>query len=259
MTVLGVIPARFDSSRFPGKVLAPLGGRPLFAHVLDAARASTRLTSLVIATDDERVRDAAHALDTRVVLTAATHRSGSDRAAEVVRGMTADIVVNMQADEPFLAPSTIDAVVDALVDDPDADLATPAVPAESAEAVASPHTVTVVRDLDGCALYFSRASLPFHRAPLAAGSWPHLRHVGLYAYRREALLALSVMPPSPLETAEDLEQLRALEHGMRIRVVVVPEHARGVDTPDDLVAAEREWARRETDRAALALADKEST
>ncbi len=257
MTVLGVIPARYSSSRFPGKVLAPLGGRPLLAHVYDAACASTRLTSLVIATDDERIRDAALALEARVVLTSSDHRSGSDRVAEVVRAMSADIVVNIQGDEPFLVPSTIDAVVDALVEDAEADLATPAVPVDTLDAVASPHVVTVVRDLAGRALYFSRATLPYHVARPADGAWPALRHVGLYAYRREALLALAVTPPSPLEVAESLEQLRALEHGMRIRVVVVPEHGRGVDTPEDLAAAETEWARRATERAALVTSDKE--
>ncbi len=246
MTVVGVIPARFQSTRFPGKVLATLGGRPLIQHVHDAARAATRLTSVIIATDDERVRDAALGFGARVTLTSPHHRSGTDRVAEAVRGLAADVVVNLQADEPFLPPSTIDALVAALADDASADLATPACPLDDARAAASPHVVTVVRDREERALYFSRAALPAYRhAPAAdAGACPWLRHIGLYAYRREALVTLASSPPTTLELAEDLEQLRALELGLTVRVVVTAPHPPGVDTPEDLVVAEAEWARR---------------
>jgi 3-deoxy-manno-octulosonate cytidylyltransferase (CMP-KDO synthetase) len=245
VNTVGVIPARLESSRLPGKILADVGGRPLLAHVYDAARAARSLDSVVVATDSERVREAASAFGARVVLTSPHLRSGTDRVAEAVRDLGAHVVVNLQGDEPFLEASVIDSTVAALVEDRDADIATAASPLEDEQIAREPSVVSVVRSLAGYALYFSRAPVPFYHARTSDRStrvW--LRHVGLYAYRREVLLAWAASPPTPLERAEDLEQLRALELGLRIRVVTVAAQWGGVDTADDLKRARAEWRRR---------------
>lgn len=241
-TVTIVIPARYQSTRLPGKVLSEIAGRPMIEHVYRrASRAGN--AGVVVATDDERVRDAVEAFGGRAIMTSERHPTGTDRLAEAVRylpGGPADIIVNVQADEPLIEPAMIDAAAGALTDDPAAAIGTLRKAITDPADLSNPHVVKVVVGLDGRALYFSRAAVPWvsHAATPhgAAGqpAGPAWRHVGIYAYRREALLALAGLPPTPLERTESLEQLRALEHGFIIRTNETAYDTIGVDTADDL-------------------------
>jgi len=237
--IVGVIPARYASTRFPGKALAELCGRPLVQHVVERAGRARLLDEVLVATDDPRIEAAVQGFGGRVVMTSPRHPSGTDRIAEVVQGLRCDLVVNIQGDEPLLDPAMVDAAVAPLAEDPTIPMGTLARPMGVEEA-ADPSKVKVVLDRQGFALYFSRAQIPFLRdgAPPGAAS-PFLLHVGLYVYRRETLLRLAGLPPSPLEERERLEQLRALEHGIRIRVVVGEHESFGVDTPADLERVRR--------------------
>lgn len=238
-----VIPARYGSTRFPGKALAPLRGRPLLEWVHERARRS-HAAEVWIATDDERIAAAAHGFGAQVVLTAATHATGTDRVAEVARryGWAAgDIVVNVQGDEPLMPPALIDAVAGALEETPRAEVSTAAVPVISREEFLDPNVVKVVTGADGRALYFSRAPIPWSRDGAPAGLESQRvfagarRHLGIYAYRVAALLRLTALPPSVLEDCEKLEQLRALENGLDLRVIEAAERPAGdVNTPADL-------------------------
>ena len=243
-----VIPARYGSTRLPGKPLADLGGRPLIEHVWRRALEARLPARVIIATDDERIR-AALPPEAEVVMTRADHPSGSDRIAEVAAGLDCGILVNVQGDLPLLDPTLVDDLVGMLRREPALGLATVGVPIHTREEMANPSTVKVVCDLSGRALYFSRAPIPFHRddAGSPAGA---MRHVGIYAYRRETLLAFSRMSPTPLEQAEKLEQLRALENGVVIGVVRRAESVPiEVDTPEDLAVARRVLAASEPERA----------
>jgi len=242
-----LIPARLGSSRLPDKPLLPIAGRPLIEWVWQCARASGA-RSVVIATDDERIRAAAAAFGADCVLTSSAHASGTDRIAEVVRarGLPArDIVVNLQGDEPLMPPEALAQVAALLAGNAAFDLATAAAPITSLDEFLDPNCVKVVGGAAGEALYFSRAPIPFPRDH-AAGTQPTrhagaLRHVGLYAYRVASLLRFATLEPSALERIERLEQLRALEHGMRIallRLAAIPPA--GVDTPQDLERVRRE-------------------
>lgn len=230
-----VIPARYQSSRFPGKPLADLCGRPMIAHVVDRARAVPGVERVLVATDDDRIAAAVRAHGGEAVLTRADHASGTDRLAEVARSLTCDLVVNVQGDEPVISPGMIAAAIEACAADPSLPMATLRRGIDRLDDFLSPHVVKVVVDREGDALYFSRAPVPYPRdaagGVVPAGAW---KHVGLYVYRREALLRLAALPPSPLERVEALEQLRALEHGFRIRAVETREDSIGVDTPEDL-------------------------
>ncbi len=237
--IIGIIPARYASSRFPGKALADLCGKPLVQHVVERAGRARLLDEVLVATDDPRIRAAVERFGGRAVMTSPEHPSGTDRIAEVVRDLACDLVVNIQGDEPLLDPDMVDRAVEPLVEDPSLPMGTLARPMGADEA-ADPSKVKVVLDRAGCALYFSRAQIPFLRDGAAPGdTTPFLLHVGLYVYRREALLRFASLPPSPLEERERLEQLRALEHGMRIRVVVTQHGSFGVDTPADLERVRR--------------------
>jgi 3-deoxy-manno-octulosonate cytidylyltransferase (CMP-KDO synthetase) len=239
MRVVGLIPARFASNRFPGKVLAELGGKPLVQHVVERAGQARLLDEVAVATDDRRVLEAVQGFGGKAYLTSPAHPSGTDRIAEVARDLVCDIVVNIQGDEPLLDPSVIDSAVEPLVREPSVRMATLGCPLGLEEA-ADPNRVKVVVDREGFALYFSRARIPYTRDGFPAGGMsPYLLHVGLYVYRRETLLALSGLPPTPLEQLERLEQLRALENGVRIRVVVTRHSSIGVDTPEDLERVRR--------------------
>jgi 3-deoxy-manno-octulosonate cytidylyltransferase (CMP-KDO synthetase) len=231
-TAVIIIPARYGSTRFPGKPLAELWGKPIIQHVYERATRAQRCDRTVIATDDERIAAAARRFGAEVEMTRPEHASGTDRVAEVAAGLEAEIVVNVQGDEPLIDPAAIDAAVDPLLEDASIPMATLCVPLEEVADLANPNVVKVVMDADGFALYFSRLPIPFVRDH--GGDATRYRHVGLYVYRREFLLELTELPPSPLEEAEKLEQLRVLEHGYRIRVVAVPSAAPGVDTPADL-------------------------
>lgn len=244
-SVVGMIPARYASTRLPGKVLLDLAGKPMIQRVYERCGQAELLDDVLVATDDERVRDAVEAFGGRVEMTGCDHCSGTDRLAEVAERLDCDIVVNVQGDEPMIEPEAIDAAVEPFLSDDDLQMGTIATRIDDLEEHLDPAAVKVVIDADGWALYFSRAPIPYFRvgpgeaqpdAPRrhpVSGMAP-LKHIGLYVYRREMLLWYSGLEPSALERTEGLEQLRVLEAGRRIRVVVVDYSPIGVDTPEDL-------------------------
>jgi 3-deoxy-manno-octulosonate cytidylyltransferase (CMP-KDO synthetase) len=240
--VVAAIPARFGSTRLPGKALIPLAGRPLVQHVYERARQAPGVDRVVVLTDDRRIADAVDAFGGDWEMTPGECASGTDRIAWAARGWAAEAVINVQGDEPLIEPQVVGRLAAHLRAHPGDAMVTLAAPA-APEDSANPNAVKVVLDRQGYALYFSRAAIPFLRQ--SGGAEP-LRHVGLYGYQRAALLGLAEMPPSPLETCESLEQLRALEHRIPIRVLIAERAAPGVDTTEDLarVAALLEAASR---------------
>jgi 3-deoxy-manno-octulosonate cytidylyltransferase (CMP-KDO synthetase) len=233
-----IIPARWASTRFPGKPLVELRGKPLVQHVWERANRAKRVGRVIVATDDMRIAEAAFAFGAEVALTSPKHPTGTDRLAEVAGKLkSAAIILNVQGDEPDIAPSTIDRLVRALQDDPGLGMVTAANPVTSLADVQNPHVVKVVTDLAGRALYFSRSVIPHDRD--GHRGIRYLRHQGIYGYRRKVLLAFVKWKPTPLEQAEKLEQLRALEHGIAIGVIVVRRGSVGVDVPGDVAKAER--------------------
>jgi 3-deoxy-manno-octulosonate cytidylyltransferase (CMP-KDO synthetase) len=241
---LAVIPARYDSTRFPGKPLAPLAGKPMVQHVVERVRQAARVGRVLVATDDERIRRAVEEFGGEAVLTRREHRSGTERVAEVAAQSPAAIYLNVQADEPLIDPAALDALVATLEDDPAVQVATLATLLAGVKDVMDPNVVKVVADFDANALYFSRAPIPWVREP-AAGAAPavvtprHFKHLGVYAFRRAALLEFPTLPPGELERVEQLEQLRWLENGWRIRVTETASDAIGVDVPEDLARVEK--------------------
>jgi len=235
MKVIGVIPARYASVRFPGKPLAPLSGRPMVLHVLAAARAAKRLDRVVVATDDARIAEVVRAGGGEAVLTSPEAASGTDRLAEAANREPADVYVNLQGDEPLMAPENVDLVVETLLAAPGREIATLALSGIGEAAARDPNVVKVVVAADGRALYFSRAAIPFPRS----GAPAFRKHLGLYAYRAETLRRLASLPPSPLERMESLEQLRWLEAGWSIWIGEAAADSIGVDTPEDLAEAEK--------------------
>ena len=253
-TVVAVIPARYASTRLPGKPLADLDGRPMIEHVYRRAAHARGVDAVVVATDDRRVADAVERFGGVARMTRADHQTGMDRIAEVAAELHAEIIVNVQGDEPLVEPSAIAAMVDALQADPALPMATVRTPIRRADDYSSPHVVKVVADAGGNALYFSRSPIPYlppeggsHRitsvssgfsgtqgADVVSGFSRTYKHLGLYAYRRDFLLRLAALPRTALEQAESLEQLRALEHRFRIRAVETEYDSIGVDTPEDL-------------------------
>jgi 3-deoxy-manno-octulosonate cytidylyltransferase (CMP-KDO synthetase) len=243
MAIVGIIPARYASTRLPGKPLLADTGRPLIAHVMDAAKRATRLTRIIVATDDPRIFEAVLDHGGEAMMTRADHPSGTDRVAEVAAGIEdAEIIVNLQGDEPEVAGATLDLVAMLLLDDPTVPMATIATPIRDAAVYHDPSCVKVVRSLSGRALYFSRSPIPCIRD---GGFQPTVAflHLGLYAYRRDFLLGLAKLPPSPLEGIEQLEQLRVLEAGYPIAVGIVDEPSVGIDTPEDYRRFVERWKR----------------
>jgi 3-deoxy-manno-octulosonate cytidylyltransferase (CMP-KDO synthetase) len=236
-SVVAVIPARYGSTRLPGKSLVPLCGKPLILWVLERVRQAPGLDAVLVATDDDRIRRVVEAAGGRVAMTRPDHPSGTDRIAEAVRDLPAAIVVNVQGDEPLIAPALIGRVADALVREPEWAMSTAATPIVSAEELRAPSVVKVVCDARGRALYFSRSPIPFVRDTSPAGL-RHWRHLGIYGYRRDFLQRLVAEPPSLLEQAEKLEQLRALHLGAAIQVIETEAAGVGVDTPEDVPRAE---------------------
>ncbi len=235
--ILGVIPARFASTRFPGKVLALIAGKTMLQHVYDRASLCTYLTRVLIATDDDRVYSVARSFGARVRMTRSDHLSGTDRVAEAASAEDAEIVVNIQGDEPLIDPAAIDAAILPLVHEPELVMGTLKKRIEDPREIGDPNVVKVVTNGGGDAIYFSRYPIPFEREKSAVT--PYFKHIGLYVYRRDFLLAYSALPVGPLEAAERLEQLRALENGFRIRVVETEYESLGVDTPEDLARVSR--------------------
>ena len=239
--VIGVIPSRWGSTRFPGKSLAVVGGQPLLAWVVARTKQAKHLDYILVATDDERIAAAAKSFGARVAMTRADHPSGTDRIAEAIQGQPADVVVNIQGDEPLIDPALIDRVAITLADGRDWDMATAASPIRSAEELHNPDVVKVVRDRENRALYFSRSVIP-HVRGAAAGFGPvagqHFRHIGIYGYQRAFLERLVKEPPCALENLEKLEQLRALSLGCRMAVLDCEAFGIGVDSPADVSRAE---------------------
>ncbi len=230
MRALAVIPARLASTRLPRKVLLPVNGRPLLAHVYEAARRSPLLADVVVATDSEEILEVCGAHGWQARMTSPQHRSGTDRVHEIAQAMQADVYVNIQGDEPMTRPEHIAALVE-LMDDPTVLVGTLRTPMSAAEA-ADPNVVKLVTDAAGRALYFSRAAIPFDRD--RAGLARYFKHLGFYVYRREALDQFCALPESSLERSERLEQLRFLENGIPIHVAETPFDTIGVDSAEDL-------------------------
>lgn len=229
MTVVAAIPARYASTRLPGKPLLLLGGKPMVQHVYERARRAQGISRVVVLTDDQRVAQAVDFFGGEHQMTPEECASGTDRIAWAAREWDADAIVNVQGDEPLVDPAAISRLALHLEAHPEDGMATLAVPAAEGD-LDNPHIVKVVLDREGYALYFSRAPIPFPRHP--GGAAP-LRHLGLYGYRRDTLLRLAALAPSPLERSESLEQLRALENGIRLRVLMVESAVPGVDTAED--------------------------
>lgn len=246
MKIIGVIPARYASTRFPGKPLALIAGKPLIQRVVEQCRNAKLLSEVIVATDDARIADAAKNF-CRVEMTRANHPSGSDRIAEVAARCECDAVVNIQGDEPLIDPLVIDVVAKALAD---CEMSTAATPITSPAEYDNPNAVKVVVNAAGRALYFSRRTVPYLREAASRSvseqlaAFPFLKHLGIYGYRRETLLRLVKFPVSPLESAEKLEQLRALENGIQIAVVKVDYDSVGVDVPEDVTRVEKHLVRK---------------
>ena len=265
LRALGVIPARYASTRFPGKPLAPLGNGSLLSAVWSSAAKASRLTRVVVATEDQRIVDACRGYGAEAMITSPDHASGTDRVAEVVRraGEDFDVAVNIQGDEPFVTPTALDRLVAAFDGRPDLQMATLAEPLDDADDLFDPGAVKVVSGSDGMALYFSRAPIPYHRGNATTlradfreqlrtrpgGLTGYQKHQGIYAYRRSTLFSITSMTPSSLELDEGLEQLRALQSGIGILVLASDFRSIAVDTPEDLArAASRLSTRQEITR-----------
>ncbi len=243
-SVVAIIPARYASERFPGKVIVPLAGKPLVAHTWDRAVRAKLVSRAIVATDDQRVVDALKPFGVDTIMTRADHATGTDRIAEVAAGLDAGIVVNVQGDEPLVDPNLIDRTIRPLLDDPQLQMATARNPIDDPSLINDPNCVKVVCDANGRALYFSRSTIPYIREK---GVDPrekivYWQHIGLYVFRREFLMAFAKMPSTPLERLEKLEQLRVIENGYSIAVVDARDRSIGVDTPEDLIRAEKLFA-----------------
>ena len=237
MKIVVCIPARYDSTRFPGKVLAQNTGKYLIQHTYEQACRATRPERVIIAADDEKIVAAAGTFGAECVLTRVDHQSGTDRIAEAVADVEADIVINVQGDEPEIDPAHIDTLAELLVNNPDVPMATLATPLRRAEQVVDPNIVKAIVDPRGRAIYFSRCPIPYERDQAGVGEADqYLRHIGIYAYRKQFLLTLTGLPQTPLEKREKLEQLRVLEHGDPILVGIVTDTSEGIDTPEQYAA-----------------------
>jgi 3-deoxy-manno-octulosonate cytidylyltransferase (CMP-KDO synthetase) len=231
--IVACIPARYGSTRFAGKVLAGDTGKFLIQHTYERACQAHLPEQVIIATDDPRVVEAAHSFGARCVMTSSEHRSGTDRIAEAVADVEADIIVNLQADEPEIDPGNIDYLAQLLVKNDDCPMATLAAPFENPRQIADPNIVKVIVDSKSRAIYFSRAPIPYNREKAGLGQVAqYLRHIGIYAYRRQFLLRITALPQTPLEKTEKLEQLRAIENGFSILVGRVEHTCDGIDTPE---------------------------
>ena len=247
MKIICIIPARYQSTRLPGKPLLDIDGKPMIIRVMERVRLVDEVSEIIVATDDKRIFEVVEQFGGKAVMTSESHRSGTDRLAEVIRQMPdKDVVINVQGDEPLIEPAAIKQLIEVFVREKNENMATLAVPMRAGD-YENPSAVKVVTSLNGYALYFSRSLIPY---PRTADERVHvLKHVGIYAYSREFLLKFSQLTATPLETTESLEQLRALEHGYQIRVAVNDYESIGVDTPQELEAVRRIFAERKEERA----------
>lgn len=234
--IIAIIPARFASKRFPGKVLADIGGKPLIQHVCERVEQARRVSRTVVATDDERIAEVVRSFGGEAVMTAPDHASGTDRVAEASGITGGDVIVNVQGDEPLIDPGVIDAVVTKLIADKEIVCATAAFETVDEAVWHDPNAVKVVMDQAGRALYFSRSPLPYDRDGDFGGAFVH---IGIYCFRRAFLDTYQALSQTPMEARERLEQLRMLEHGYRIGVAVTSHRAIGVDTPEDLATVRK--------------------
>jgi len=236
MNVAAVIPARIGSTRFPGKPLARICGKPMIQYVYEHAAACAMIHRVVVAADDPKIQQAVQTFGGEVIMTSRAHRTGTDRVAEAARTLDADIIVNIQGDEPLLPPEAVAEAIRPLLQDTAISMSTLKTAFRPEDDPCDPNSVKVVTDTHGRALYFSRSCIPFRRTPDMCAQ-PY-RHVGLYAFRREFLFTYSALPQTPLEQSESLEQLRALEHGHAIFVAETDYYPLGVDVPDDITRVE---------------------
>ena len=242
MKIVAIIPARFGSTRFPGKALADLAGKPMIQHVYEQTMKASLVSRAIVATDDRRIADAIHQIGGEAIMTSTAHETGTDRLAEVAHGLEADLVVNVQGDEPLINPAMIDQAIEPFLNDSSLKMGTLKSRVKCLHDFLSPNVVKVVTDNAGYALYFSRSPLPFFRdkwhdlkdEAFASGRLLCFKHVGLYVFQRDFLLEYAALPQTFLELSEKLEQLRALESGVKIRVVETEFESLGVDTPEDL-------------------------
>jgi len=249
MKITAIIPARYASTRFPGKALADIGGKPMIQHVYEQTCKASLVSRVIVATDDTRIADAISLIGGEAVMTSTSHETGTDRLAEVAGRLDTDIVVNVQGDEPLISPEMIDQAIEPFLSDPTLKMGTLKTRIKSLHDFLSQNVVKVVTGADGCALYFSRSPLPFFRdkwldlkdESFINGKLLCYKHVGLYVFRRDFLLQYAAMPQTFLEISEKLEQLRAMENGTRIRVVETEFESIGVDTPDDLAKAQERY------------------
>jgi 3-deoxy-manno-octulosonate cytidylyltransferase (CMP-KDO synthetase) len=249
MKITAVIPARYASTRFPGKALADIGGKPMIQHVYERTCKARFISRVIVATDDPRIADVINQIGGESIMTSTGHETGTDRLAEVAHGLDSDLIVNVQGDEPLIDPAMIDQAIEPFMNDSGLMMGTLKTRVRCLHDFLSPNVVKVVTDTFGNALYFSRSPLPFFRdkwqdlkdESFASGKLLCYKHVGLYVYRRDFLLKFAAMPPTFLEISEKLEQLRAVENGIRIQVVETEFSSIGVDTPDDLVKAQERY------------------
>jgi 3-deoxy-manno-octulosonate cytidylyltransferase (CMP-KDO synthetase) len=237
--VVVVIPARYASSRLPGKPLVPLAGKPMIQRVYERARLAQTATRVVVATDDQRIVDAVNAIGGEARMTRSDHRTGTERIAEVAAREPGEVFVNVQGDEPLIDPAAIDTAVGALLEEPAAQIATVATPIRHAGDIMDPNVVKTVLDFEGNALYFSRAPIPWIRDTQQKMHVKYWKHLGLYVFQRDALLEYPTLPHGELEKIEQLEQLRWMENGWRIRVAEVAHDSVSVDVPDDVARVEK--------------------
>jgi 3-deoxy-D-manno-octulosonate cytidylyltransferase len=237
--VLAIIPARFGSTRLPGKPLASIAGKPMIQHVVERVHQAQSVKSILVATDDERIKQAVESFGGQAILTRPDHRTGTDRVAEVATHVDAELYVNIQGDEPLIDPDTIDAVIGAMLEDDSVQIATPCTAITQPNQIMDPNIVKVVLDFDSNGLYFSRAPIPWVRDTKTTVAAHHWKHIGLYGFRRDALLEFPTLPPGELEHIEQLEQLRWLENGFHIRVVETDYDAVSVDVPADIERVEK--------------------
>jgi len=237
--VVVVIPARYGATRLPGKPLVQLAGKPMIQRVYERAKLARTAARVIVATDDERIRQAVEAFGGEARMTRADHRTGTERVAEVAAHVDGDVFVNVQGDEPLLDPMAVDTAINALLEEPQAEVATVATPIKTPADIMDPNVVKTVLDFDGNALYFSRAPIPWVRDTASKIQVRHLKHLGLYVFQREALLEYPTLPQGELERIEQLEQLRWMENGVKIRVAEVEHDAVSVDVPEDVARVEK--------------------
>jgi 3-deoxy-manno-octulosonate cytidylyltransferase (CMP-KDO synthetase) len=237
---VGIIPARYEATRFPGKPLFPISGKPLIQHVFERCALAKKLESVIVATDDERIFKVVESFGGRAIMTRSDHPNGTDRLAEVARGLDCDIIVNVQGDEPLMDPNLIDTAVERFSSIPDFKFGSAMTPMENEEDIQNPNVVKTVVGRNGQALYFTRFPIPYRRKNTTI---PVYQHIGFYVYSREFVIEYSQMAPTPLEQTECLEQLRALENGIRIDMIETKYRGIGVDAPEDVSRIEWELKR----------------